>query len=126
MGNDHRWYGRPIISQDHIEGLEHDAAIHEFQDGHPRERAEELAYAKYKSEHHKAAAAHHLVGIRAARAANDLEEAQKHGAAYSMHLQALGLEPTDPVHPDIEAMTKEMPKVYRFKSHKGDTFLVRK
>lgn len=127
MGNDHRWYSRPILSQDHIEGLEHAAAIHEFEHGLPRSIAEEKAYHQYKMEHHRSGAAHHLVGLKAAQAAGDMDEAQKHGVAYGMHMEAMGADPTDPVPPEVEKLAQESsPKVYRFKSHKSDGFLVRR
>jgi len=122
----HKWYNKPIISQDHIPDLERQAAINEFEHGLPRATAEAQAYRSYREKLHKEAAAYHLRGLRAAQAAGDLPEARKHGVAYSLHLSHLGLDPMDRVHPEIKELAEgeEKKPQYKFKAHKGDILLV--
>jgi hypothetical protein len=122
----HHWYKRPIITQDHIPDLERDAALNEFEQGLPREDAEENAYQAYRRKHHIEGAAHHLRGLKAAQEAGDLDECKKHGVAYSMHLGHLGHDPMDAVPDEVKKLVdgETKPKVYKFKSHKSDHFLV--
>ncbi len=122
----HNWNKRPILSQDDIPDLEHASALYEFEQGIPREDSEGLAYAAYKAKHHKQGAAHHLRGLRAAQAAGDSDEAQKHGVAYALHLAELGHDPMDAVPDEIKALTEGdgLKTQYRFKAHGADHFLV--
>lgn len=122
----HSWNKKPIVSQDHIGDLERDAALNEFEHGLPREEAEEQAYRSYKNKHHSEGAAHHLRGLKAAQEAGDIDEAHKHGVAYSLHMNELGHDPMDAVPEDIKklAESEDKPKVYKFKAHKADAFLV--
>lgn len=126
MAIKHQWSKRPIISQDHIADLERDSAINEFEHGMDRESAENGAYQAYRKKHHSEGAAHHLRGLRAAQEAGDIEEAHKHGVAYALHMGELGHDPMDAVPEDIKKIAEgeTKPKVYKFKSHKSDHFLV--
>jgi hypothetical protein len=121
-----KWHGRTILSQDHIPDLEHAAALNEFEHGFPREDAEEQAYKSYKDDHHKKGAAHHLRGLRAAQASGDIDEAHKHGVAYSLHMGELGHDAMDAVPDDIKALSEGegLKPQYKFKSHNADHFLI--
>lgn len=122
----HKWAGRKILSQDHIPDLEHAAALYEFEQGFPRQNAEDLAYHDYKSKHHRDAAAHHLRGLRAAQASGDIDEAHKHGVAYSLHMTELGHDPMDQVPDEIKKLAEGegLKAQYKFKAHNGDQFLL--
>lgn len=122
----HKWNGRKIVSQDHIPDLEHASALYEFEQGFPRADSEERAYSDYKSKFHREAAAHHLRGLRAAQASGDIDEARKHGVAYSLHLGELGHDPMDATPDDIKKIAEgDNAKVhYKFKSAPGDFFLL--
>ena len=122
----HKWYNRAIVSQDDIPDLEHGAALYEFEHGHKREDAEEKSYQDYKRKTHSAAAAHHLRGLKAAQEAGDLDECEKHGVAYSLHMQHLGHDSMDKVPEDIQKLVddEKKPNVYKFKSHKADHLLM--
>jgi len=122
----HNWNKRTILSQDDIPDLEHEAALYEFEQGLPREDSEALSYASYKAKHHRQGAAHHLRGMRAAQAAGDADEAQKHGVAYSLHMTELGHDPLDPVPDEIKKLAEGegLKTHYKFKAHGADHFLV--
>lgn len=118
------WLGRyPVALAEHIPDLEQRAAVHEFGSKMPRHKAEEAAYADYKRDQLVEATAHHLVGMRAAHAAGQLEQAKRHGVMYGLGLKALGhtdlLSPPD----DVASKAAHTPsEVYRFKAHPGDAF----
>jgi hypothetical protein len=118
--------GKTILSEPHKDELERDAALLEFEHGLPREQAEKQAYDSYSKKHHQAGAAHHLMGLRAAQANNDLEEAKKHGIAYGFHLNALGLDPLDQVPDEINELINEDGRKshYKFKAHPSDKFFL--
>lgn len=121
-----QWLGRNILDEKHSPDLEYAAAIHEFGNAKPRKDAEEAAYNDYKREHHTQAAAHHLRGMRAAEGSHDFDEARKHSIAYSLHMNELGHDPMDAVPNDIKELAEgeKLKGQYRFKSHKGDLFLL--
>ena len=120
------WQGRPIVHDSHREGLETAAAMAEFGEGLSREDAEHKAYHEYVSEHHRAASAHHLRGIRAAQANGDMDEAAKHGIAYGVHMGALGHDPIDQVPEDIQALVtaEERKPHYKFRAHQADRLML--
>lgn len=119
------WMGRRIVSKEHVGDLEHSAATHEFQHGHPRHEAERRAYEDYRRQHHLAAAAHHLQGSRSAQGSGDMDEARKHGLAYRLHLQALDMDPFDGVPEEIRALADgEAKPRHHFTAHKGDALLL--
>ena len=120
------WLGRPIISDAHASDLETRAAEHEFGSGLSRPESEERAYQDYLREHHTRAAAHHLQGLRSAQANSDLEESRRHGTAYALHLQALGLEASDPVPESVRALTEapDRKSHTKFKAHAADRLLL--
>lgn len=123
--NDHdplQWSGRKILHPDHALALDMKAARYEFGDRLPREEAEHKAYGDYTRERHVEAAAHHLVGMRAARTSGDFEASRKHGALYHTHLEALGLQPVGPVPPEVHEQAKKISGVYKFKPHTADAF----
>lgn len=124
----HQWKGKTILSQDHIPDLEYSAAIHEFEHGLPRSEAEEKAYHSYKTQLHQQGAAHHLRGLRAAQASGDIDEAHKHGVAYSLHMGELGHDPMDAVPDEIKKLSEGegLKSQYKFKSHSADHFLIEK
>lgn len=125
IGN-HKWQSRKILSQDDIPDLEHAAALHEFEHGLPRSEAEDKAYNEYKSKFHREGAAHHLRGLRAAQGSGDMEEAHKHGVAYSLHMEHLGHDPMDAVPADIKSLSEGegIKPQYKFKSTAADHFLL--
>lgn len=120
------WAGRPIFKETHMDELERLAALAEFEEGLPRSHAETKAYGTYLQQHHTAAAAHHLRGMRAAQAAGDLSEASLHGEAYHQHLSKLGYDSIDEVPETVKALLEDegKPKHYRFKAHPADALLV--
>lgn len=124
--SDHKWQNRRILDQGHIPDLEQGAALYEFEQGLPRDDSEDLAYADYKAKHHRAAAAHHLRGLRAAQASGDIDEAHKHGVAYSLHMGELGHDPMDQVPDEIKKLAEGegLKSHYKFKSHSADSFLL--
>lgn len=120
------WQGRRVVSDAHKASLEHAAAIHEFEGGKPRKEAEAHAYDEYKREHHAQAAAHHLLGMRAAQATGDMDESGKHGMAYDLHLRSLGHDPLDEVPPEIKKLVDDPERKghYKFKTHRSDAMLL--
>lgn len=121
----HVWENKPILSQDDIPDLEHAAALLEFEHGYPREQAQHLAHKMYSDKIHTEAAAHHLLGLKAAQQAGDLDECHRHGVAYKMHMDKLGLDSMDKTPESVSKLMAglEKPKVYRFKAHKADRLL---
>jgi len=124
----HSWAGRQVVNPSHADGLEGAAALYEFQDGLPREEAEEKAYNEYTRTHHLNSAAHHLRGLRAAQASGDDEEARKHSILYNLHTEALGHDGFGQVPEEIEALAKDPDrKPYgKFRAHPGDRLLLPK
>lgn len=120
------WMGKyPIVRPEHEAELEREAAVREFGQKVPRERAEAEAHADYVRQRRVEASAHHLAGMKAASAAGDSEAARKHSLMYELHSKALGHEPVGPAHPAVAAHLKDNPaKVYRFKPHHGDVFAI--
>lgn len=117
------WMGKPILHSSHHDQLEQDSAIHQFANGMPQDQAEARAYQDYERKHRIASAAHHLSGIKTAKAAGDLESAKKHSAMYSLHMKAMGHDPLGEPHPDVLAhMTHSPARTYKFKSAPGDVF----
>lgn len=119
-----KWLGRyPMLDADHENDLETRAAIHQFGGKMERHKAEDQAHADYRKDQLHEAAAHHMVGMKAAHAAGDDESAQKHGVMYVLALKALGHDNTVEPPPEVANKAKNTPsQVYRFKAHKGDTF----
>lgn len=119
------WKGRAILDESHASDLEQRAALHEFNNKMPREKAEEQAHEDYRKEHHAKAAASHFAGMKAATATGDTEEAKKHHAMYLLHAKQLGYKGSEAVPEEISRhieMTKRDP-YYQFKPHKADAFL---
>jgi len=121
--NDGMWQGRRIMDGGHAAELDHRAAVLEFGRGLTREAAEEQAHGEYVRDQHLNAAAHHLMGAKTAKAAGAIEEAQRHGALYSQHLKALGIEPIGPVPPEVTQRLQAQKGVYRFRGHGADGHL---
>jgi hypothetical protein len=123
---DVKWQGRKVVAPAHVDNLERDAAVLEFEHGMSRKDAEEQAYQEYLRIHHTTAAAHHLRGMRGAQASGDYDEARKHGIAYGMHLHALELDPMDQVPDEINELVDaddRKPQI-KFKAHKADSLLL--
>jgi hypothetical protein len=122
----HSWMGKRIAQENHAEDLEHRAALHEFEGGHPRSEAERMAYDDYAQEHHEQAAAHHLRGMRAAQGSGDMDESRKHGIAYALHMGALNLDSMDEVPKKIRDLAEDPEKKshYKFKTHPADALLM--
>jgi hypothetical protein len=119
------WMGHPIVRPDDAHHLEQQAAILEFHHGLPRHEAEAQALAHYRADQHAKAAAHHLAGLKAAHAAGDLEVAKQHHARYVAHAQQLGVDPSGEPDPRImQHMSGPDQKVYNFRHHGADQFLV--
>lgn len=119
------WKDKQIVDQDHEHDLEQRSALYEFEHKLPRDLAEKAAHTEYKREQHMKAAATHFAGMKAAKATGDHDEAKKHHAMYTMHLQQLGHDSMGPLPKEIEhhmASVKGGP-FYRFQPHKADAFL---
>ena len=125
----YQWLGRDILHPEHIPGIERSAALNEFQHLMPRHVAEAKAHSDYVRESQLDAAAHHLLGVKAAQAVGDMESARKYGLMYQQHCEKLGLNPLMP--PDKE-ITKYMKAEDRgsvsskFKPHKADYYVLPK
>lgn len=116
----------PVLHEGHLHDLDTRAAINEFDRKMPRAEAEAKAHKDYMAEHHAVAAAHHLSGMKAAQAVGNMEEAKKHGAMYRLHIKALGHDPVGPVPAEVQNHypNEDSAKVYKFKAHKADRFLL--
>ena len=68
----------PVAEDDHVNDLERAAAVHEMHYGLPRDQAEATAHQKYMVLSHEKGAAHHLGGMRMAKARGSNEDSQKH------------------------------------------------
>lgn len=117
------WLNRfPVLDAEHVPGLEAGAAAHEFRNGLPREQAEARAHEDYLKERALDAAAHHLVGIRAAHGAGDDHAARQHGDAYAAAMQAAGHNPFSPPPGVVLDRVKDArSKLYSFKAHPADS-----
>jgi hypothetical protein len=123
----HKWQGRAVALPEDAKKLEAEAADNELgPQKMPRTQAEDAAYAKYKQEQHTQAAGHHLRNLRVAVAHGDKEDAARHNALYTMHMQALGLNPHHPPPAGVhEVANKPMTeKGHRFTNHRGDNLLM--
>jgi hypothetical protein len=120
------WQGHPVRDEQHHTDLDLKAAIYEFHHGMDRSKAEERVKHEDRVERHQKAAAHHLDGMRAANAIGNHEDAQRHHGMYSLHVKALGHDPSGAVHPDVMRHREgdERSHAYNFKSHEDDQFLV--
>jgi hypothetical protein len=103
-----KWLDRyDVLDEDHHNDLEARAAVHEFRGKMPREEAESRAHSDYLRERAYDAAAHHLVGVRAAHAA----------------MEAAGEDAHKPPPPPVLDRLKDTKlKVYTFKNHPADQF----
>jgi hypothetical protein len=133
MASEHKhvrpqWAGKDIVDQDHAQLLDREAAVHEFEGKVPRHEAEDKTYGDYKRKQHAVAAAHHLRGMKVSVAAGDGREARKHGLMYQLHLQSLGHEPGGPVPDEVRqyehVASGDGIRVYKFKPHGGDIFVL--
>lgn len=121
------WKNRVILDESHAGDLESRAAIHQFTNKMDSEAADEAAHLDYKKDHHRQAAAKHFVGMKAARASADNEEARKHFIMFNLHMKALGLNPNAALPSEIEShITNTKEPFYRFSPHKADAFLFAK
>jgi hypothetical protein len=78
----HTWQGRSIYDPKHAHDLEMDSALNEFQNGLPRQEAEQKAYDTYQLDHLFRNAAHHRAGYNIAQA---IEYPQKRLEAMALH-----------------------------------------
>lgn len=122
----HTWLDRyPIVDPGHADHLNTLAALHELHGGLPKSKAEDAAHEEYKKDQLHDAAAHHLVGMKAALGAGDSDAAKKHGAMYGLAMQALGHPIVGEPPPEVANKAKNLDhKVYNFKAHKGDAFVL--
>lgn len=125
---EHKWLGEhSILDPSHANDLEVDAAINEFQNKMPRKDAELAAHAAYRKKHHIAAAGHHYAGMKAALSGGDQEQSKKHSMMYELHMKEAGLDPHGPVPGEVlTAAASPETKLYRFKPHLADSFLLQK
>jgi hypothetical protein len=121
-----QWQGQSILDSKHSKDLELSSAINEFHHGMSRQDAERKALDDYRSEHHARAAAHHLAGMNAAQAIGSPDDGKRHYEMYRLHIRALGHEPHEAVPPEVKQhLQGDSPdRVYRFKAHGADQFLV--
>ena len=111
----------PVISEDHHPDLDARAAVAEFRDKLPRELAERKAHEDYVKEHAYRAAAHHLLGTRAAVASGHDAAAKRHGEAYVAALEAAGHSAMDaPPQKVLDYIQDLKHQVYSFKGHPAD------
>ncbi len=114
-----------ILDPADADGLEINAAQHEFRGGLPREQAEQKAHEQYLKNHALDSAAYHYLGMRAALAAQHQTAAKQHGAAYTLAMKHLGLNPLDRPPQEILERVKDVDKSpYKFSAHKADDFFV--
>jgi hypothetical protein len=121
----HRWLDRyDVTDPEHINDLETQSAIHEFQDRMPRHEAEKKAYDSYLRERTVDAAAHHLAGMKAAQGAGDMDSARRHSVMYTASLKKLGHPEIGEPPPEVLNKLKHDPeKIYRYKGHDADSFV---
>lgn len=119
-----KWMGKPISNEKDAQHLDREAAIAEFHQGLPRHQAEAQAYEKYARTKRAEAAAHHLLGMMAARAGGAHVEAQKHSAMYEAHARALGVPPGQPPPLEVQQLVSSgaVQAGYKFKNHHADVF----
>lgn len=122
-----KWNNRHILSPEHHDDLERDAAAHEFGAARlGRKEAEDAAYAAYKTKHHGAAIQHHLKALRAAVSNARPHIAEQHAALYSLHMKAMGLRagsmPPSSAGENGEKLDRK--KAEKFTSHAADQLLV--
>jgi hypothetical protein len=111
----------PVISEDDHPDLDARAAVAEFKDKMPRELAERKAHEDYVQEHAYRAAAHHLLGTRAAVASGHDAAAKRHGEAYAAALEAAGHSPMGtPPQKVLDYIQDLKHQVYSFKGHPAD------
>ncbi len=122
-----KWLGlHDVVDASHIPMLETQAALNEFSGKMPRHEAEASAHASYKKDQLTEAAAHHLVGMKAAHAAGDMDSAKKHSVMYMLALKSLGHEGMDPP-PEVDTKAKNLPNTLaRFRPHKADQYSIPK
>ncbi len=119
---DHWLEKYPLADPEHAHDLERAAAIHQHHGGLDKEQAEATSYQKYKVLQHQKAAAHHLNGMRNAKAAARPEDGHRHYIMYCSHVKELGLNPHHPVPPEIIAhITDE--KSDNYQVHGADDFI---
>jgi hypothetical protein len=113
----------PVLDAGDGDDLESAAAVHEFRNKMPRHLAEERAHSDYIKERAIDAAAHHLLGIKAAHAAGHTAAASSHGEAYVAAMKAAGLDAFGPPHQKVmDRIKTARPGVYSFKKHPADIF----
>lgn len=120
------WLGHPVRDEEHERDLNLRAAVDQFQNGLTREDAEHKAKHEDRMDRHQKAAAHHLSGLRAANAVGNTEDAKRHHSMYSLHVRALGKDPSGAVPPEVQrhAESSEQSHAYKFRGHPDDQFLV--
>lgn len=121
-----KWQNRLILDPKDAEQLDMSAAEKEFKDRLPRSKAEEDTHRDYQQSKHREAAAFHLQGIRAAHVNGQMDQAAKHGALYIKHMKALGHDPVAEPPAEIKklAEAEDGHKVYKFKAHAADQFVL--
>jgi len=121
------WQGHPVRDEGHSADLDLRSAIHQFHNGLDRASAEAKVKDEDRTERHQKAAAHHIDGMRASNAVGDQESAQQHHGMYGLHMRALGLDANGAVPAEVERHRGKNAekKVYTFKGHSDDQFLVR-
>lgn len=122
----HMWMDRhPITDPSHVDHLEVLAAIKALSEKLPKDKAEDAAHAEYKKDQLHDAAAHHLVGIKAALGAGDHDAAKKHGAMYGLALKALGYPIVGEPPAEVANKANRLDhKLYHFRAHKADVFSI--
>lgn len=120
------WQGHPVEDEEHHRNLDLKAAVLQFHHGLDRLTAEKQVKHDDRVERHQKAAAHHIDGMRAANAVGNHEDAEQHHAMYSLHLRALGLNPSEAVPSEVERWRgdKDKKHAYTFRGHPDDQFLV--
>jgi hypothetical protein len=121
-----KWQNRLILDPKDADELDATAAEREFKDRLPRSKAEEETHRDYQKSKHREAAAFHLQGVRAAHVNGQIDQAKKHGALYIKHMKALGHDPVAEPPAEIKklAENEEGPKVYKFKAHAADQYVI--
>lgn len=116
------WAGQyPVLHEDHVPELEAAAAVHEFSRGIPRADAEARAHGDYVQSKALDAAAHHLLGCRAAHGAGHDDAAMMHGQFYAGAMRAAGHDPFEaPPQEVLDRIKDAAPKIYNFKAHAAD------
>ena len=111
----------PTLDESEHDGIDVNAAQHEFSGGMTKDQAEGRAHQDYLRNHALDSAAWHYLGMKAAIAVHNELAGKRHGAAYMLALKCLGLDATESPSKEVLDRIKSLREnPYSFKAHKAD------